>query len=275
MFNKETDTHIAGKLAIWLGLLFTICSIVLAIINVVLPNPLSFVDLSLAFLVAIFTLLSGYLYGRIEHISAIQQRILGQPNQGVEIFTTADDLLARLSELTVGARYVVTLNLSPPHGATKPLDEYFKRVHRHLSSKTNCKTKSFRTLAHVSSLDKGKWVVDRSFELLQTGRFSQAIFDSSVDNIFPMGFHAIENGGQKYVFFYPGVSLSGVMRCFLIKEPFVFDIVSSYFEQLWNNATIINEGKKVNRLGLEKIKLKFPNIEQSNSFQELFASCDG
>jgi hypothetical protein len=266
---KETDTHIAGKLALWLGSVFSLVSLILCVLRFVVPDvTLIANDVSLAFLVSLFTLFVGYVYGRIEHLCETQQRILAQPVQGIEVFDSASELLSRLAEVTVSSRVVCTLNLSPPRGNSQSLDKYFRLVHQYLSSPDAVVT-SFRSLAHVPSETKAQWIISRAKELSATGRFSQAVFDTEPTNVFTIGFHAVEKDGQFYVFFYPGVSLTGVMKCFLVKNKAVYDIMVDYFDSLWERSIIIHEGSTFRKAGLQKLKTLAPRISNDENLQEL------
>jgi hypothetical protein len=252
--QKDTDTHIAGKAAIWLGLGSSIIAIVIAVVNGVRPGTIHLSeDITLTFLLVVLTLIATYVYGRIEHIATMQDRVLAQPVQGIEVFHSADELLARLAEVTVGASTVSTLNLSPPRGASPPLDDYFLALAKYLHS-VGTPLRSFRSLAHISDAPKAKWVVDRAQELAPTGKFSQAIFNTGPRNVFPAGFHVVAKGDDYYVFIYPGISLTGMMQCFMIKNEQLYGIMLGYFDSLWSKALIIHEGKNFYDVNLTKLK---------------------
>lgn len=131
----------------------------------------------------------------------IQKHINTEAMRGIEVFSTADELMARMTEITVGAESVSTLNLSPSRGTSPALDRYFTQVHRYIK-KHDSQMKSFRTLASLESISKARWILERCVELAGTGRVSTSLLPPAVgSNTFLMGFHIVFKENDPMCFF--------------------------------------------------------------------------
>ena len=196
----------------------------------------------------------------------IQKHINTEAMRGIEVFSTADELMARMTEITVGAESVSTLNLSPSRGTSPALDRYFTQVHRYIK-KHDSQMKSFRTLASLESISKARWILERCVELAGTGRVSTSLLPPAVgSNTFLMGFHIVFKENQSYVFFYRPIDPAGLMDSFLLKNAEVSAIMLKYFEFLWHISTGVNYGKRIDIKGLEQILKIDPSLAQDKNF---------
>jgi hypothetical protein len=200
-------------------------------------------------------------------------RLLNPALLGIEVFESTNELLKRMTEVTVGAEIVSTLNLSPPRGTSPPQDDYFSRVHRYLKSR-DCGLRSFRTLASLEGVSKAKWVLERAAELAPTGRVSTSVMPRSLllpDTVTQilLGFHIVHKEGILYVFFYRPINPTGVMDSFLIKSAEVARIMQKYFEVLWHRAIPLHVGKQVDARGLEELLEVDPLIADNPAYLHL------
>src|SRR5574341_347445 len=268
--NGWTDS-VAGKLAVWLSGLFTVAGLVLTVTNAFLSRP---IDLPLEFLASyLFGVLASfmaYVYARLETTLDKQERILSQPAQGVETFSTSKDFIEKLIEITVGAETVSTLNLSPSRGEHQYLDRYFSEVRHYIRNRRSPLT-SFRSIASLDNSAKISWVLERSLDLVDTGKVSFAIFPQAEVRslLHPLSLHITYKHGNPFVFIYPPVDLTGSMDSILIKDPTVARIFLDYFNSLWHRSVVLNTGRQV-RAGCLNLLLELdPRLETNPHFAKL------
>lgn len=268
---RDEATRISGKLSIWLTSVFAVVALMVGVTNLFLARPVPIpADLVSAYLFGALATFIAYAYGRIESILDRQQRLLHQPAQGVEVFTTSEDFLRKLVEITVGATMVSTLNLSPARGEHPELDRYFEVVHSYLKSKKS-KLRSFRSIASIDSVQKSTWLIERSNELLHTGRVSFAVFDQEHLRplLHPLSLHITQKDGRCHVFVFPPVNLTGSMDSFLICDPVLGKVMLDYYNLLWHDSLKINEGRQARSDGLDKLSQLNPEITSNPHYQEL------
>jgi len=189
---------------------------------------------------------------KIELLSQEIYKLTKEDTQDIEVFHSTNEFMDRMIEVTVGAEKVSTLNLSPAKGTTPALDKYFLAVHRYIK-KQGTGLKSFRSIASLESLSKARWVLERSEELVLTGKVSVSLFGPEI-NGFLFGFHVVHKTGGPFVFFYRPVDPSGLMDCFLLKQNTeIANIILKYFEVLWSSSTSLHQGKRVDKQGLHLI----------------------
>lgn len=199
-------------------------------------------------------------------IENIEQRLLSQPAQGIEIFSTTDEILDRLVEVTVGADSVSTLNLSSARGTSPALDKYFAATHQYIK-RQDSPLKSFRSLATLETISKARWILERAVELGPTGKVSQSVFPIESSTKIPVGFHIVfKNQQTPFVFFYPPVNPEGMMNGFLIKNKEVAETMLKYFDLMWRTSTSVHGGKIVKREGLAEILRVDKNLEKDKNY---------
>jgi hypothetical protein len=205
---------------------------------------------------------------KIDKLEGLTQgiyKLTAKGTQDIEVFHTTSEFLEKMIEVTVGSERVSTLNLSPAKGTTSALDKYFANVHRYIK-KPGTSLQSFRSIASLESLSKARWVLERSEELVSSGKVSVSLFGPEINN-FLFGFHVVHKAGVPFVFFYRPVDPSGLMDCFLLKHNTeVADIILKYFEVLWNSCTILHQGKKVDKRGLQLILNVDKSLVQNKSY---------
>ncbi|WP_147425224.1 hypothetical protein [Bailinhaonella thermotolerans] len=268
---SDESTHLAGRISIWLAGIFAVVALIVGVANLLLPRPVPMpLDLVAAYLFGTLASFIAYVYGELSAISERQRRLLNQPARGVEVFTTSEDFLRKLVEITVGATTVSTLNLSPPRGEHPELDRYFEEVHRDVKNRRS-PLRSFRSIASVDTISKSKWLVERSCELLQTGRVSFAIFDQDRIRplLHPLSLHITQKNGNLHVFIFPPVNLTGSMDSMLITDPVLGKVMLDYYNLLWHDSLKINEGRQVRAAGLDRLAQLNPDIELNSFYQTL------
>lgn len=202
-------------------------------------------------------------------VENIERNLLTQPAQGIEIFSTTDEILERLAEVTVGSYSVSTLNLSPSRGKSPALDRYFSAVHGYMRA-TNSKLMSFRSLASLENSSKARWILERGMELLDTGRFSQSVFPFESGTKVPVGFHIVYKAKETpYVFFYPPVNPAGMMNGFLIKNEEVANTMLKYFDFMWISSPAIHAGGIIKKEGLDEVLKMDVNLEKDKCFKKM------
>lgn len=191
---------------------------------------------------------------------------MSQPAQGIEIFSTTDEILVRLAEVSVGADTVSTLNLSSARGSSPALDKYFAAIHQYTKAQDS-PLKSFRTLATIETTSKARWILERAVELAPTGRVSQSVFPYESSTKIPVGFHIVFKSRQTpFVFFYPPVNPEGMMNGFLIKNKEVAETMLKYFDLMWSSSTCVHAGKVVKQEGLAENLRVDKNLEKDKSY---------
>lgn len=226
----------------WLSGLFAIVALPVGVINLFLPRPIPVpLDLVAGYLLGTMATFIGYVYGRLENIRDRQERLLRQPARGIEVFTTSEEFLEKLVNITVGATTVSTLNLSPPKGEHPGLDKYFTEVHNSIKSRRS-PLKSFRSIASVDTIQKSLWLAERSCELLATGRVSFAVFDQDYIGPLPhpLSLHITHKEGRVNVFIFPPVDLTGSMDSVLISDPVLAKIMLDYFNMRFTKQFGVN-----------------------------------
>ena len=270
---SENETKLAGQLAIVLSVGFCVTTLVIPIANHFLTKPLDIsLDVSIPYVVGVTALFVTYVYGRLEYAVSKEEQVLSQPYHGVEFFYSSETFLARLTELTVGATSVSTLNLSSPLGRIEPLDNYFAHVHKYILGGTELE--SFRSLASVDTPAKLDWLVKRTTLLMRSGKASFAVLRQVKVGTMPLGFHVIMRGPDGFVFFYPPVDLTGQMQSFLIKSTGVAEMVLHYFDLLWAASPKICQGKVPSQEGLAFLGTIDPNITKSREYQVLLKEAE-
>ncbi|GAA0974578.1 hypothetical protein GCM10009555_031010 [Acrocarpospora macrocephala] len=268
---SDDGTRLAGKLSIWLASLFAIVALIVGLINLFLDEPVPVpLDLVAGYLLGTLASFIAYVYGRSELILERQDRLLHQPARGVQVFTTSEEFLRKLVEITVGAATVSTLNLSPAKGEHPELDRYFEVVHSSIKNRKS-QLRSFRSIASVDTVQKSAWLVERSCELHQTGRVSFAIFDQDRIRplLHPLSLHITYKDGNIYVFIFPPVNLTGSMDSILISDPVLGKAMLDYYNLLWHDSLKINEGRQVRSQGLDRIVQLNPEIDANPFYQSL------
>ncbi|MDF5751656.1 hypothetical protein [Spongiactinospora sp. TRM90649] len=268
---SDDGARIAGKLSIWLAGIFAMIALIHGVVNLFLKNPVPIpLELVSGYLMGTLATFIAYVYDRSESMIARQERLLRQPARGVEVFKTSEEFLKTLVEITAGATTVSTLNLSPAQGEHPELDRYFSEVHGYIRSKKST-LKSFRSIASVDTEQKSLWLVQRSAELLQTGRVSFAIFDQDRVRplLHPLSLHITSKRDVLYVFIFPPVNLTGSMDSILISDPVLGKVMLDYYNVLWHDSLKINEGGIVRRAGLERLRELNPDIEANVYYETL------
>ncbi len=268
---KESDTLLAGKLALWLTGLFAVAVLPIPVLNLFRSRPIQLpLELVAPYLFGCLATFMAYVYGRIELSLERQEQILRQPVQGIEVFTTSHAFIQKLIEITVGSETVSTLNLSPPKGEHPNLDVYFDRVHHYIRGKRT-PLRSFRSIASLDSHAKIAWLLERSAALAPTGKASFAVFSQAhVESLgHPLSFHVTYKGGHPFVFVFPPVDLTGTMDPYLIKNEAVARIMVEYFNKLWERSVVLNEGRRVRSDGLRRLLDLDPGLESNLHFNLL------
>jgi len=202
---------------------------------------------------------------KLEELTQGIYQLTAKSAQDIEVFHTTSEFLDKMIEVTVGAERVSTLNLSPARGTTPALDKYFASVHRYIK-KSGTGLQSFRSIATLESLSKARWILERSEELVSSGKVSVNLFGPEI-NSFLFGFHVVHKAGIPFVFFYRSVDPSGLMDCFLLKHNTdIADIILKYFEVLWNSSTSLHQGKKVDRRGLQLLLNVDKDLAKNRSY---------
>ncbi|QYC45211.1 hypothetical protein Nocox_38305 [Nonomuraea coxensis DSM 45129] len=243
----------------------------MGVINLFVEPPIQLsAELSFGYLLGTLAAFITYVFDRTEKLMSQQERLLHQPARGVEVFHSSDEFLQKLIDITVGATSVSTLNLSPARGEHPELDRYFTEVHNYIKSK-KATLKSFRSIASVDTPQKSLWLVQRSAELLSTGRVSFAVFDQQELRplLHPLSIHITAKNDNLNVFIFPPVNLTGSMSSILISDAALARVMLGYFDLLWHDALKINEGKNVRRPGLDRLLHLYPDIESNFHYQSL------
>jgi hypothetical protein len=205
---------------------------------------------------------------KIENLAHEIYKLTNEDAQDIEVFHTTSEFLERMTEVTVGAEKVSTLNLSPAKGTSPALDKYFAAVHRYIK-KQGTSLRSFRSIASLESLSKARWVLERSVELVATGKVSVSLFGPEINSSL-FGFHVVHKAGVPFVFFYRPVDPSGLMDCFLLKHNTeIANIILKYFEVLWNSSTSLHQGKRVDKQGLHLMLNVDKSLAQDKAYLAL------
>lgn len=266
---SESMTVLTGLLAIGLSGAFALFCLLVPILNRRLAKPIDIGnDLSFPFLLSVLALALTYVYARLEQIAEKQTELLNRPFTGVEEYNSSAQLLVRLADLSVGAEKISTLNLSSPMGTHQGLDTYFHKLHAYILGHDS-RLNSFQSLALVDSEAKLDWVIKRTAILNPSGHASLAILRQNNLGAIPLGFHIVYRDGQGFVFFYPPVDLTGQMRCFLVKNTQIADIMQFYFDLLWSGSAQICAGGRIFEAGLQFAEGLFPNICSDPTFLRL------
>lgn len=212
----------------------------------------------------------------LERLGTLEARLLLPELIGVEVFATTDEMMRRITAVTVGCERVHTLNLSPPAGVSSSLDTYMEEVHRYLHSGTSA-LQSFRIIASLESAPKALSVIRRAEHLAPTGKVSCAILPTSVlpaeavrEVLLP--FHIVTKAGVTYVFFYRHnmhFDPTAVSDCFLLKNSAVGRVMTAYFERLWQVAVPLHVGRRIDARGLAEIVSIYPSVGQDPSYTAL------
>ena len=266
---SESITVLTGLLAIALSALFALFCVLVPILNRRLVKPIDIGnDLSLPFLLSVLALALTYVYARMEQIAEKQADLSNRPFTGVEEYNSSSQLLTRLIDLSVGAERISTLNLSSPMGTHQGLDAYFHKLHAYILE-NGSHLNTFQSLALVDSEAKLAWIMKRAAMLNSSGRASLAVLQQTTLSAIPLGFHIVYRDGHGFVFFYPPVDLTGQMRCFLVRNTQVADIMQFYFDMLWSGSPQICAGGRIFITGLHFAEKLFPNISGDSNFQRL------
>ncbi len=211
-----------------------------------------------------------------EHLQVLEARLLLPELMGVEVFGTTEDMMQRITSVTVGAEQVSTLNLSPPLGFSPVLDSYFRAVSGYLRS-GNPALRSYRILSSLESPEKARWTLARAVDLVPTGKVSCAVIPGSilsseaVTDIL-LGFHVVRRAGVTYVFFYRynmHIDPTEVTDCFLLKNSEVGEVICTYFDRLWRRAVPLHIGRHVDSRGLAEIVKIDPSIADDVNYLRL------
>lgn len=214
----------------------------------------------------------------LERLTTIQTGLLLPELIGMEVFATTEEMMRRITAVTVGSEQVNTLNLSPPAGVNSSLDAYLSEVHAYLRS-GNPALRSFRIISSLESAGKARWVLGRAAHLSSTGKVSCAVIPG---NILPseavtevlLPFHIVVKGGLTYVFFYRynmHIDPTAVADCFLLKNTAVGRIMTAYFERLWQLAVPLHVGTRIDCRGLAEIANVDPSLAREPVYAELRA----
>ena len=113
----------------------------------------------MAISLACITVLLGYNVNRLERSSDQMLELLERPATGTIIFRNTASFLQALTEATVGAVSVSTINSAVGRGSLPELDKYFRLTNRYWASKEAAKG-SFRSVAYVENAAKALWLVE-------------------------------------------------------------------------------------------------------------------
>lgn len=200
-------------------------------------------------------------------LDVVAQRIGDVVLHGAEFFHSTDELLTRMTELTIGSEHVSTLNLSQHRGSSPALDRYFDQVHEYMR-RTSSPMKSFRNLATLENPGKAKWVMERAIYLIDTGKMSTGVMPS-VKFGFLICFRIVLKRGQSYVFIYPPINPGGALDGLLFRDPQITNIMLKYFDAAWGASSLLHEGKRVYEAGLGLIAQTDPNLKTEAAYIEL------
>lgn len=267
----KSDTAIAGRVSLWLAGLFTVIAFLVAVVNAFRANPVSVPnEIVIGYLFGTLTSFMAYVFGRFEQTVEQQTRILNLPARGVEVFHSSEKFLEKLIDITIGAESVSTLNLSPPRGQHANLDVYFQRLHQYIRGKRT-PLRSFRSIASLDSEAKSAFLLARSYELVDTGRASFAVFQqpSMGPLAHPLSVHITVKDGESFVFLYPPVDLTGAMDSVLIRSEAVAKVMLDYFNMLWHKSVVLNEGRRVSLPGIEQLADAAPGLRQNHHYHLL------
>jgi hypothetical protein len=210
-----------------------------------------------------------------ERLEKSYEKISRKEFDGLEIFHDADEFLDRLSEITLGAEVIATLNFSPPAGSSGALDRYFDKIHAYISAH-DTPLKSFRSIASIEGPPKANWIAERAARFLHNKKVSFACFGEH-PNLRLMCYHITLTRDHGYCAFYPPVPLTGVMSAFVINNRRLAEMMMDQFELTWAKSIPILAGgvswsnglRVLQEHGADPHTLKFGRL-QKQAIQEQY-----
>jgi hypothetical protein len=259
------STRLSGIIAIILSVIYSIVAIIYFLMNKggFITEP----GFAITYWSIVFGLVIFFIYENIYIILIKQEKLLSMPATGIEIFHDSSSFLARLSDLTVGAESISTINFSPERGISPHLDNYFKNVHSYIS-KHSSPLKSFRSIAAIESENKAEWILQRCYELHNTGRLSLGCFKTLRTERL-MCFHIVFKDKIGYVAFYPPVPLTGLMDAVIIVNTEVAKLIQIQFEIMWEDCIHVNDGMSPIEEGLTFLSEHNKSLKNLPHYKEL------
>jgi hypothetical protein len=257
-------TNLSGIIAFVLATGYAIASAFLPPLNV---KTLS--DIVLPYWATVFTLVIVYIYGRTERLQTTTSTILARPFSGIEIFENSESFIDRLTDITIGGEVICTLNFSPPRGASRPLDRYFKALHEYILSDPP-QLRIFRSIANIESAVKARWIFERCALLVDTARVSLAVFRTkSTERL--LCFHIVFKHGNGYTFLYPPVPLGGLMEGMMINNLDAAELLRREFESIWHDCLVINDAAVTMKDGLDFLSASCPELQNEQALKVLYS----
>jgi hypothetical protein len=173
----------------------------------------------------------------------------------------------RITEVTLGAIRVSTINLSNAPEASSALERYFVETHKYISQ-NGSPLSSFRRIAGISTVEKLRFIIEVSEKLQKTGKLSVSLLFNPNSNSPQYCYHIVEKKENTYTFFFPPVDLTGVMQSFMIVNRDVGKLFLQYFDGLWATLPNLHKGKSFNTDISKIIEGNLPTINERDFYKK-------
>ncbi|SFO21404.1 hypothetical protein SAMN05216386_2957 [Nitrosospira briensis] len=253
--------RIIAIIAIALSTLSGTLGLILSFFGILTISP----DIWFSYTLTVVSIFMAYVFWWCEKHQKILKKISETSYDGLEIFYDSRSFLERVTDLTVGAKSIRTVNLSDTPDSFHHLESYFSAIHTYI--KTSNKLISFRRIAGIQNDEKAVWLLSSSSSLINTSRLSVAFADMRHPHGIDLCFHIVDREDGKYTFIFPSVDLTGQMPAVLFRNDLVAQSMATYFDNLWNKLPHLHEGKKIRMEAFVILEDWFPGLKENTAYK--------
>jgi hypothetical protein len=222
-------------------------------------------------IISCVTVTLAYTFTRLERSQVQIDELLSRAGSGVVVYKNTTSFLEALTEATVGALKVSSINAAVPRGVLPAQDEYFRQTSRYWTSREAVGA-SLRSVAYVETKSKALWVVSRAYESRNSAATSFAVIkQQSLGESANLCFHLVSKGGVYRSFLYPAPDLTGSMEGVCIYGIETYEVLQDLFDRIWHSAVPLSSGKLFHKDGLEMLARLSPSVVRSDDYQAAMA----
>jgi hypothetical protein len=222
-------------------------------------------------IISCLTAMLAYTFARLERARDDVGELLARGGAGIIVYDNTSAFLAALTEATVGATQVSTINSAVSRGVLPALDRYFRATGKYWSSR-EASAATFRSVAYVENEEKAFWLVDRAYDSRTNAATSFAVVrQNSLGESATLCFHLVEKGGTYRSFLYPAPDVTGAMLGVCIYGRETYEVLQGLFNRIWLGSVPLASGKLLHRSGLEQLAKLAPSLTATLTYQAAIA----